>query len=161
MQKMKTLVIYYSYEGNTKLVAETIAKSTNAELLKLKPIEDYTTTGFVKYLWLGKEVMMRSTPELEKINIKIEEYDLIFIWTPIWAFDMTPPLRTFLKENKIKDKKIVLFCTSEWSKWRCFANIEKMIPDNNFLWEKEFVKVLKNKEKIKLEVSDWAIDFIK
>lgn len=157
---MKFLVIYYSYEWNTKFIAETIAKSTNSDLLQIKPIDDYKETGFMRYFWLWKEVMMKKTPELEKIKTNIEDYDLIFIWTPVWAFDMTPPIRTFLQENKIKDKKIVLFCTSDWAKWMCFNNMEKMIPDNNFLWEKEFVKVLKNKDKIMQEAIDWSKNFI-
>jgi len=32
---MKTLVVYYSKTGNTKLMAETIASEINAELLEL------------------------------------------------------------------------------------------------------------------------------
>ena len=30
---MKALVIYYSFEGNTRFIAETIANSTSADIL--------------------------------------------------------------------------------------------------------------------------------
>lgn len=33
---MKNLVIFYSLEGNTKLIASTIARAINADVLELK-----------------------------------------------------------------------------------------------------------------------------
>jgi len=41
---MKTLVVYYSLEGNTKFIAETISKTVGADLLELKPIKDISST---------------------------------------------------------------------------------------------------------------------
>ena len=34
---MKNLVVYYSLEGNTKLIAEFIAKEIGADIIELKP----------------------------------------------------------------------------------------------------------------------------
>ncbi len=157
---MKSLVIFYSYEGNTKFVAQTIGKTINAELLEIHPIIDYKEKGMMKYLWLWKEAMMKKTPELEPIEKRFDDYDLIFIWTPIWAFSMTPPIRSFLQKYNIKNKKIIIFCTSEGGKWKYFEHIKELIPDNEFLAEKEFARVSKNKEKIEQEAKDWANSFI-
>ena len=46
---MKSLVIFYSLEGNTKLIATTIATTINADILELKPNKKYHNSGFKKY----------------------------------------------------------------------------------------------------------------
>ena len=34
---MKTLVVYYSLEGNTKLIAQTLKEELNCDIVELKP----------------------------------------------------------------------------------------------------------------------------
>ena len=36
---MKALVLYYSFSGNTRLIAEMVAKELNADLEELKPVK--------------------------------------------------------------------------------------------------------------------------
>ena len=40
---MKKLVVYYSFEGNTKLISTAIANEIGADILELKPIMDLHT----------------------------------------------------------------------------------------------------------------------
>ena len=47
---MKKLVIFYSFEGNTKYIAENIAEAVDADILELKPVKDIKSNGFMKYL---------------------------------------------------------------------------------------------------------------
>ena len=42
---MKILVIFYSFEGNTKLIAENIAETINADILELKPRKETLMGG--------------------------------------------------------------------------------------------------------------------
>ena len=48
---MKKLVVFYSYEGNTKFIAKTIAESINEDILELKPVKDMDSKGFMKFIW--------------------------------------------------------------------------------------------------------------
>ena len=48
---MRTLIVYFSLEGNTELVAEEIAVITNGDLLKLIPLKAYADKGFAKFFW--------------------------------------------------------------------------------------------------------------
>jgi multimeric flavodoxin WrbA len=52
---------------------------------------------------------MRTKPELQPFDLDPEEYDVIIIGMPVWAFTMTPAVRSFLNKVKLKDKKIGLF----------------------------------------------------
>ena len=92
---MKSLVIFYSFEGNTKLMAENIAQTAEADVLELKPKKEIQSKGFMKYFWGGKAAMMKEKPELLPFDKNIQDYDLIFIGTPVWAWTYSPPLNSF------------------------------------------------------------------
>lgn len=53
---MKALVIYYSHDGNTHLIAQVIAEATGADTLKLKPTREVASQGFAKFFWGGTQV---------------------------------------------------------------------------------------------------------
>ena len=61
---MKTLVIFYSFEGSTKFIAQTIANEIGAELLEIKPEKEIVSHGFMKYVWGGKQAVMKEKPAL-------------------------------------------------------------------------------------------------
>jgi flavodoxin len=154
---MKTLVIYYSLSGNTKFIAETIAKTTKADLLELKPEEDINPKGFMKFLWGGKLVMSKKEPKLKPFSLDVTKYDLIIIGTPVWAWTFTPALRTFFSQNKLKNKKIALFCCHAGSKGKTFERMQEALGDNEYVGSIDFLEPLKtDRSKRAQEVSEWA-----
>lgn len=141
---MKMLVVYYSLEGNTRLIAESIAGAVNADILELKPKADIKAKGFMKYLWGGKEVVGQKEPELYAFDKNPQEYDLIFIGTPVWAWTYTPALRSFFSHCKLTGRKIALFCCHEGQKGKTFEKMAKALQDNNIIGEADFEAPLKN-----------------
>lgn len=77
---MKNLVVYYSLESNTKLIAEFIAKEIGADIIELKPKKEFPSSGFRKYLWGGKSVIFKQKPELMNKEIDIRKYDNMIIY---------------------------------------------------------------------------------
>ena len=55
---MKTLIVYYSLEGNTQYAAERIAGRIGADVLRLVPKKAYHDKGFAKFFWGGKSAVM-------------------------------------------------------------------------------------------------------
>lgn len=108
---MKKAIVYYSMSGNTEYVANCIANKVDADLIKLVPKKEYPNKGLRKFLWGGKSAVMGDTPELEDYQFDSEKYDCIIFGTPVWASSFTPPIRTFIKENKEKlaNKKIAVY----------------------------------------------------
>lgn len=43
MENSKKLVVYYSYTGHTKMIAESIQKQLNCDILEIKPVKPYST----------------------------------------------------------------------------------------------------------------------
>jgi flavodoxin len=153
---MKTAVIYYSYEGNCTLIAERIKSSLNADVLELKSEDNKKRKGLLKYIWGGRLALFRAKPPLKPYTIDIEGYDLIIIGGPVWAGGPVPALNTFLGQTKIRGKKIALFCCCAGSKGKVFEQLKKMLPENTFLGEIEFVAPLKGgRQETEQKLSGW------
>lgn len=108
---MKSLVVYFSLEGNTELIADKISERKGADLLRLVPKKAYKSKGVAKFLWGGKSAIMAEKPELEEYSINLSAYACIIFGSPIWASTFTPPLRTFIENHRdeLKGKVFAAF----------------------------------------------------
>lgn len=109
---MKTLIVYYSLEGNTRWAAEQIAGRLGADTLRLTPKAAYPDKGFKKFLFGGKSAVMKEMPELEPYDVDITQYDRVILATPVWAGTMAPPLRTFIQREDLRGKELALVASS-------------------------------------------------
>lgn len=109
----KGAIIYYSMSGNAEYIANSIASILDVDLIRVFPKKEYPNSGFKKFFWGGKSAVMGETPELEDYEFDETKYDYIIIGTPVWASSFTPPIRTFIKDNKekLKGKEISAFVT--------------------------------------------------
>ncbi len=105
----KILVVYYSFEGNTRFIAEAIAKELGADIQELKPVKDLKSKGFSKYVWGGRQVMARKEPELMPLEKNPDDFDVIFVGTPVWVYTYAPALRSFFTRYPLKGKRVGLF----------------------------------------------------
>ena len=108
---MKTIIVYYSLEGNTEYVARKIADSIGADILRIYPKKAYPDSGFRKYFWGGKSAVMAETPPLEPYKFELSAYERVILGFPVWAGNFTPPLRTFIIDQReaLKGKNISAF----------------------------------------------------
>ena len=117
-QAKKALVVYYSASGNTKRVAESIAKEANADLFEIVPTEVYSTDDLN---WRDSDSRVNREHEDESLrNIPLkttkvenwESYDTVFIGYPIWWAIAAWPVDNFVKENDFTGKTVIPFATS-------------------------------------------------
>ena len=109
---MKTLIVYYSLEGNTRWAAEKIAAQLGADTLRLVPKAAYPDKGFKKFLFGGKSAVMKEMPELEPYEVDITQYERLVLATPVWAGTLAPPLRTFIRREDLTGKQFALVASS-------------------------------------------------
>ena len=96
----KILVVYYSRKQTTKKVAEILAEKLGADIEEIK---DTVDRRGVKGYWLsGKDATLRKLTVLEKMEKDLSNYELVIIGTPIWSWNMSVPVRTYITENKDK-----------------------------------------------------------
>jgi flavodoxin len=106
---MKTLVIYYSRTGITKQIGDIIAKKLGADVEEIKDTVD--RSGAKGYLLSGRDAMKKKLTRLEPLAKNPSDYDLAIIGTPVWCWNMSVPVRTYVSENKDKFSKVAYFCT--------------------------------------------------
>ena len=106
----KILIVYYSLTGNTRFIAETIKDILKADIQEIKPIKDVKPKGAMKFFWGGYKATMKKKPELEPIEKDPKDYDVIIIGTPVWVWTIAPPIRSFLSEYDLSNKKVGFLC---------------------------------------------------
>ena len=107
---MKTLVVFYSLTGKTRLVAETIANETKADLKEIEETKP-RKVGPLTHLTGSVAAILGRCSDIKPINAHIEQYDLVFIGSPIWFFRPAPAINTFISTVNLKVKQLVLFFT--------------------------------------------------
>ncbi|MEE8808316.1 MAG: flavodoxin [Lactimicrobium sp.] len=110
---MKKLVVYYSYTcGNTRRIAEEIARKIDADLLSLETEKPYTGS-YQDVVDQGLDEVKRGyTPKLKPFSVNPADYDEIIIGTPTWWYEMAPAVLSFMKQTDFTNKLVGLFQTN-------------------------------------------------
>ena len=127
---MKTAIVYYSMSGNTAMTAEELVKHLDADLIEIRPVKQYPDKGIRKFLWGGKSAVMAETPELQEYSFPAEDYDLVILGFPVWAGNMAPPMRTFVRDNleALKGKRIAAYaCQSGNGADKAFGKLRECL----------------------------------
>lgn len=144
---MKTAIIYYSMSENTKWIVDRISEelgkndpTESVEIIRIDPVKAYPSTGAKKFIWGGKAATMKNKPKLMPYEFDADKYDRIIIGTPVWAGTFTPPIRSFIEENrdKLEGKKIAAFTSSSGGKDqsdKALLKLKKFLGLESFLAE--------------------------
>ncbi|MDR2448835.1 MAG: hypothetical protein LBD52_02620 [Prevotellaceae bacterium] len=110
-QDKKILVAYFSWSGNTRVIAEQIQKLTSADIFEIKATKPYPTGWNDAVTRAQKEERGNERPAIvSKVN-NMDIYDTVFIGYPIWDYNIPMIIATFLESYNIAGKTIVPFCT--------------------------------------------------
>ena len=127
---MSTVIVYYSMNGNTRYAAKKIASELNADVLEIQPEKQYPDKGIKKFLWGGKSAVMAEKPTLKPYEFHAEKYDQVIFGFPVWAGNVTPPLRTFTRDHleELKGKRIATFaCQSGSGAEKAFRKLSECL----------------------------------
>lgn len=109
---MKTAIIYYSYRGNTKEIAEWIQKRVGGDLVRIETVVPYEG-DYNKVVDQGQDEVNRGyCPEIKPMDVDLQAYDTILLGTPVWWYTFAPAMHTFLKSQNWEGKTIYLFATN-------------------------------------------------
>ena len=124
-----SLIVYFSLTGNTeragKIISEFLKnKGINVSLFKLIPGHNYSFFKNCQLALKEKEILLKEIPV-------VDNFDFLFIGSPVWAFNITPAIRTFLNNSNLSGKNVFLFTTygSGTGKGKAMRNFEKLVKE--------------------------------
>lgn len=154
---LKVLVVFYSLTGNTKLIAEAIQKTANADILEIKPVKELKDEGSMKYFWGGFQAIMKKNPKLKPFDINPLEYDIIFIGSPVWAWRYTPPIHSFMKKYDLSGKNLALWMCSGGDGEKAMGRFKDALKSTNIIGDISFQEPLqKGSEEATENAIAWA-----
>ena len=91
---MKTLVLYYSYTGNTKKIAQVLASKESADIAEIKA---ETRPGMFKAYTSGSLAARRMKVwSTQPLGVDLNAYDRLFLLAPVWAAYPVPYINAVL-----------------------------------------------------------------
>ncbi len=109
--KPKVLIAYYSQSGNTLAVAEQIQAKFGGDLFEIELAAPYPADERETIEIVGRQREDNILPELSGTVENLNDYDIVFIGTPIWFGTASLPVRVFVEAHDFAGKTVVPFYT--------------------------------------------------
>lgn len=111
-EKHRILIVYFSHTGNTRAVARQIHSLVGGDLLELQTAQSYPTNHADTVRQAERECEDNFRPQLSTCFLEtMNEYDVIFVGYPVWAYTMPMALYSFFERFTFPGKTIVPFST--------------------------------------------------
>jgi flavodoxin len=139
----RTALIYYSLEGHTDLIAQKMSKELDCPTIRLHLKKEFSATNkFLKYFWAGKSATFCEKPALANKPMDLSQYDTLIVATPVWAGNVSSPVRSFLAAYVIEGKQVYLVAHDSGGPFdKCFATMRALLPKSKLKKEIGFVNV--------------------
>lgn len=151
METKKILITYFSYTGNTRRLAESIREYTGGDLVEIEVLKPYPKDYNTTVAQGQREVRNGYKPAVKTQIADIEQYDTIFIGSPIWWFTFAPAVSTFLSKYDFRAKKIIPFFThGGYGIGSSISDMQALCPQAHVLkgWECEGTRIEETKDRI-------------
>ncbi len=126
----KSLVLYYSQTGVTFAVADELSQQLGADVARIEAVVPYDGDFQETIERCQKEREEGFVPEIEPLDVNMDDYDVIFLGYPIWFGTYAPPIAGLLEAYDLSGKCIVPFCTfGSGGLESSVADLKNAVPD--------------------------------
>ncbi len=125
----KTLILYYTWSGNTGRLAKEIQKITGGDIAELKMENPYSRNYSTCLTQSRRDQQQNARPAVKPVNL--DGYDRIFLGYPTWWAAMPMQMCTFLEQNAgaLANKTVIPFAShGEGRLGQTVSAIAKCVP---------------------------------
>ena len=116
-----SIVVYYSWSGNTRALAQVVARLTNSDSYEIETVKTYPKDGHETALESFEE-RDGKLPELKGTLPDLSQYTTVYLGAPVWNAYLPTPVEKYLELTDMTGKDIVPFSTSMGSGTSGFLN---------------------------------------
>jgi len=98
-------------EGNTSIVAHSIAGKVVSDVFEIVPAEEYPFGYDDCYARAKSEQNSNARPAISDTFDSFDDYDTVYLGYPIWHSDLPMIMLTFIESKDWAGKKVMPFCT--------------------------------------------------
>lgn len=148
----RILIVYYSVTGRTRQVAELIQKTIGGNLVSIRTKVPYSNELLARWKDGHREVKDEILPELNDFPVDLNQYDVIFLGTPVWWYSVALPMKKFLLTHDLSGKIIFPFLTGDNAAGNAFYDLVGTL-ENCFVKTGLQVRFIENRQ----ITPDWQI----
>ncbi|MDO5393644.1 MAG: flavodoxin [Mycoplasmatota bacterium] len=83
---MPKLIVYFSYTGNTRMIANKIRDKLNCDILEIKTVIPYSSDYETVVNDEQNSESSTKLPNILDIELDLNKYDEIILGTPVWWY---------------------------------------------------------------------------
>jgi flavodoxin len=106
--KGRSVIVYYSWVGNTEVVAKEIQRLTGFDMQK---IEEKKYRKFGNIMGGAMSAFFGLKSKIRPMDFSMQSYDNVILGVQIWAGKTSPAINGYLHRACLKDKEVYLFIT--------------------------------------------------
>lgn len=107
----KSLVVYFSWSGNTEQMATWIAQESGSDVYRITPREPYSSDYNDVASRAKSELDGGIRPSLENLmdTQTMAQYSTLYVGFPVWWYDLPMPVLAFLESYNLSGKTVLPF----------------------------------------------------
>lgn len=126
----KTLIVFYSWGGTTRGIAQKIRNKLNCDNFEIQLIHPYSTNYNTVLNEAQRDQRSQARPEIKNKVTDFSKYDTILLGYPNWWASIPMPIATFLESYDFDGKTVIPFCSNGGGRLgQSVSAITKLIPD--------------------------------
>jgi len=153
------LIIYYSFTGNSKTIAQYAKKKLSADILELEPKIPFSTDyDVVVKEWQNNDI--KRDVEIKPVTLDLTKYNKIVLITCVWWYGISPVMKKFLKDYDLSNKDVIAAASNAGWIGHSFKDYQTLLPNSNIKGQLNLLFGSGEDDKSKLkttykEIDDW------
>ncbi len=130
-ENTKILIVYYSWSGITKSVAERMQRTLRCDIFEIVPAAPYPSDSYETHYRAVEERKPGKLPKLAGKLPDLTSYDVILLGGPVWSDYIATPLASYIQQSDFTGKKVAGFWTDAGTPGHYKADFSERVQAGN------------------------------